>query len=277
MLRKATPQDMDALVRFRCDVFGGSPEAAAGWLQHIAGLDNILLVLPEEDGADPAAMLGALPVECLGRQGVLFSGMATRPDWQGRGLMAKLIDGCLRAYAADGCEFAVTAQVSAHNAQTLASLGFQSAFPLRVVDKQITRNLWAQAEFDNLTVRRLTDLRLRFQPGCVCLPEASMAETMTQMYRRGVTALSTERGYGLYYQANGILQFVELQAENDHSADILLQAAREKTGAERARLILSENQSLYLGEGRRCSYAMIRFLKEPFSVRNGYFRLLSGE
>ena len=47
MLRKATPQDMDALVRFRCDVFGGSPEAAAGWLQHIAGLDNILLVLPE--------------------------------------------------------------------------------------------------------------------------------------------------------------------------------------------------------------------------------------
>ena len=57
-------------------------------------------------------------------------------------------------------------------------------------------------------------------------------------------------------------------------ADVLLQAAREKTGATRASLLLAENQSLYLGAGKRCSYGMICFLSKPFPVTDVYFRLL---
>ena len=58
-----------------------------------------------------------------------------------------------------------------------------------------------------------------------------MNETMTQLYRRGLTVVSTRRGYGLYFTKGDTLQFLELQADNDHCADQLLQAAREKTGA----------------------------------------------
>lgn len=90
-----------------------------------------------------------------------------------------------------------------------------------------------------------------------------MNETMTQLYRRGLTVVSTRRGYGLYFTKGDTLQFLELQADNDHCADQLLQAAREKTGAANARILLAENQTLYLGSGRRCGYGMIAFLGLP--------------
>ena len=70
------------------------------------------------------------------------------------------------------------------------------------------------------------------------------------------------------------MQFIELQADNDHCADQLLQAAREKTGAENARVLLAENQTLYLGAGRRCGYGMIAFLRGEFPVTDVYFRML---
>ena len=279
MVRKATQEDIDALVAFRCASFGGTKSDAAAWLQNIAGLENIFLVVPDSAGKEepPAAMLCALPVTCLRYKGILLCGMLTQPVWQGHGLMSKLISGVLRAFGAGDCDFAVTAQVSARNVETLTGLGFEGAFSLRVIEKPIARNLWAQAEFDNLTVKRLAEIRLRYQPGCICLPDTVMAQTMTQLYARGITLVSSERGYGLYYQQREALQFIELQADNDHSADRLLQAAREKTGIENAHLILAESQALYLGEGRRCGYAMIRFLKTPFPVRDAYFRLLLGE
>ena len=101
-----------------------------------------------------------------------------------------------------------------------------------------------------------------------------MNEMMTQLYRRGLTVVSDRRGYGLYYTKGDTLQFIELQADNDHCADQLLQAAREKTGAENARVLLAENQTLYLGAGRRCGYGMISFLHGEFPVTDVYFRML---
>ena len=101
--------------------------------------------------------------------------------------------------------------------------------------------------FDSLTVHKLVEMRHIYQPGCICLPEQAMNEIMTQLYRRGLTVVSNRRGYGLYYTKGDTLQFLELQADNDHCADLLLQAAREKTGAQNARILLAENQTLYLG------------------------------
>ena len=101
-----------------------------------------------------------------------------------------------------------------------------------------------------------------------------MNTMITRLYRRGMTIVSNQRGYGLYCQEKDELLFMELQADNDHSADILLQAAREHTGLTNARLLLAENQFLYLGEGKRCGYGMICYLGQPFPVTDVYFRLL---
>ena len=48
----------------------------------------------------------------------------------------------------------------------------------------------------------------------------------------------------------------------------------EHTGLTKARLLLAENQFLYLGEGKRCGYGMICYLGQPFPVTDVYFRLL---
>ena len=158
----------------------------------------------------------------------------------------------------------------------LSTLGYTQLM-VRAAQKilqDIRRDLFAQAAFDSLTVHKLLERRHIYQPGCISLPEEAMNETMTQLYRRVLTVLSTRRGYGLYFTKGDTLQFLELQADNDHCADQLLQAAREKTGAANARILLAENQTLYLGSGRRCGYGMIAFLGRPFSVTDAYFRML---
>lgn len=277
VLRKAAPQDVETLAQLRAQAFNTDLEEARSWLQNIAGLDNVLVL--ERAGAEgepgiPAALLGAVPVECGHRRGVWFCGMLTRPELRGRGLMNRLMDTCLRAYAAGGYDFAVAVPETPRVSQSLKKLEFKSAFPLRLVRKPIERNLRAVAEFDNLTVRRLIDARMRYQPACISLPDATVTEMVTRLYRKGMTIVSNQRGYGLFCQQGDVLQVMELQADNDHCADVLLQAAREKTGAEYASILLAENQTLYLGAGKRCGYGMIRFLNEPFPITDVYFRLL---
>lgn len=271
MLRIAAAEDLTALTRLRRAATGDSAEDAAGWLQRVAGLENILLL--EKPGAPPALMLAAVPVHYAHRKGIWFTGLAADKGVPADKLLPRLLEGALRAFAENGCDFAVMTPDTAADASHLADLGFKNLLPLRVVSKPIRRNLLAQAQFDSLTVRHLMERRLRCQPGCITLPETAMNEMMTQLYRRGLTVVSDRRGYGLYYTKGDTLQFIELQADNDHCADQLLQAAREKTGAENARVLLAENQTLYLGAGRRCGYGMIAFLHGEFPVTDVYFQI----
>ena len=247
MLCKATEADLEQMVAFRRKTYGGTRQDALDWLCGIVRLDNILILARDPaPGAKsiPAAMIGAVPVECGHHHGVWLCCMATDPSLQGRGLMPKLLATCLRAFSAKGCDFAVAAPQSTRAAKAFSQLNFQGRFPLR------------------------------YQPACIALPESSMNTMITRLYRRGMTIVSNQRGYGLYCQEKDELLFMELQADNDHSADILLQAAREHTGLTKARLLLAENQFLYLGEGKRCGYGMICYLGQPFPVTDVYFRLL---
>lgn len=272
MVRTADTDDLEALVDLRCARYGDSREDAAGWLQNVAGLEHILVL--QQPGQVPAAMLATVPVQYSHRQGIWFCGGAAAEGVSMEGLLPKLLSGCLRAFASKEYDFAVLAPENAREAQSLEALGFRNLLPMRVLQKPIQRNLLAQAEFDSLTVRHLLEMRMRCQPGCITLPETAMNEVMTQLYRRGLTVVSNRRGYGLYFTNGNELQFLELQADNDYCADTLLQAAREKTGAEKARILLAENQTLYLGAGRRCGYGMIAFLRGEFPVTDVYFRML---
>lgn len=272
MVRMAVAEDLPALVRLRSARYGDSPADAAGWLQNVAGLEHVF-VLEQQPGL-PAAMLAAVPVQYTHRKGIWFCGAAASESISIQALLPRLLSGCLRAFGAKQYDFAVLAPENGQEAGALEELGFRNLLPMRVLQKPIARNLLAQAEFDSLTVRHLLEMRMRCQPGCITLPETAMNEVMTQLYRRGLTVVSNRRGYGLYFAKGTELQFLELQADNDYCADTLLQAAREKTGAERARILLAENQTLYLGAGRRCGYGMIAFLRSEFPVTDVYFRML---
>ena len=175
MLCKATEADLEQMVAFRRKTYGGTRQDALDWLCGIVGLDNILILARDPGpGAKPipAAMIGAVPVECGHHHGVWLCCMATDPSLQGRGLMPKLLATCLRAFSAKGCDFAVAAPQSTRAAKAFSQLNFQGRFPLRIIRKPIEHNLWARAEFDNLTVRKLIDTRMRYQPACIALPES---------------------------------------------------------------------------------------------------------
>ena len=68
---------------------------------------------------------------------------------------------------------------------------------------------------------------------------------------------------------------VELMAEDDRSAEKLMEAAREKEViVEKAVITVGAAQNLFLGEGTRQDYGMIRFEGEPFDVSESYMRLM---
>ena len=137
------------------------------------------------------------------------------------------------------------------------------------------RNLWSQAEFDSVTARKLCELRERFYPDTVQFPPERMAVVLTDLYARGATIVSSEKGYGIYFRREDTLYFVELMAEDDRSAEVLMEAAREKEViVERAVITVGAAQNLFLGEGTRQDYGMIRFDAEPFDVEESYMRLM---
>ena len=71
MLRKATADDLPALTALRCGAAKANPVDAAGWLQNVAGLENILVL---EKNGQPAAMLAAVPANTSG------AGLTIRPS-----------------------------------------------------------------------------------------------------------------------------------------------------------------------------------------------------
>ena len=107
------------------------------------------------------------------------------------------------------------------------------------------------------------------------LRNLDMPVVLTDLYARGATIVSNEKGYGIYFRREDTLYFVELMAEDDRSAEVLMEAAREKEViVERAVITVGAAQNLFLGEGTRQDYGMIRFDAEPFDVEESYMRLM---
>ena len=102
-----------------------------------------------------------------------------------------------------------------------------------------------------------------------------MAVVLGDLYSRGATIVSSERGYGIYFRREDTLYFVEMMAENDRAAEVLMEAAREKEViVEKAVITVGAAQNLFLGEGTRQEYGLIRFEGEPFDVSESYMRLM---
>ena len=272
MFRVMQPADLPALTALWQEVFGDSAEFAKTALGQFAGADNVFVA--EEDGA-AAGLLCAVPVSCRGRKGAYLYGVATRPEYRGRGLAAGLMEHAAGQLRARGAEFLALVPAQQSLFDYYAAHGFQKAFGLRRITRPVRRNLWAQAEFDTATAKKLCELRAKFCPDSVQLAPAQMIVVLTDLYRQGVTVVSSEGGYGLYFRKGETLEFLELQAEGDRAAENLMEAAREKEViVEKAVITVGAAQTLFSGEGLREDYGMVRFLAEPFDVSETYMRLM---
>ena len=242
MYRLMQPSDEAAVVALWQKERGDSAEFIKTALEKFAGAENIYVA--EENDEIVAAAL-AVPVTLKGRSGSYLYGLCG----QGSLILAGLVDYLCAQQKLRGAGFTVAVPAGQEQAALLENKGFQRAFALRCLPREVSRNLWSQAEFDSVTARKLCELR--------------------------ATIVSNEKGYGIYFRREDTLYFVELMADDDRSAEVLMEAAREKEViVERAVITVGAAQNLFLGEGTRQDYGMIRFDAEPFDVEESYMRLM---
>ena len=244
MYRLMQPSDKAAVLALWQRERGESEEFAANAVERFAGQQNVYVA--EENDAIAAVAL-AVPVTLQGRQGSYLYGLCG----QGSLILAGLLDYLCAQQKLRGAGFTVAVPATPEQAALLQDKGFARAFALRCL------------------------LREKFWPDTVQFTPERMAVVLGDLYSRGATIVANERGYGVYFRKEDTLYFVELMAEDDRAAEVLMEAAREKEViVEKAVITVGAAQSLFLGEGTRQEYGMIRFDGEPFDVSESYMRLM---
>lgn len=268
MYRLMQPSDWAEVLALWQAQRGDTEEFIRGVVERFAGVQNVY-VAEENDHIEAVAL--AVPVTLQGRPGSYLFGLCG----QGSLLLAGLVDTLCAQQKLRGAGFVVAVPTSPEQSTLLQDKGFQKAFALRCLPREVERNLWSQAEFDSVTAKKLCELRAKYWPDTVQLPPEQMGEVLRDLYSRGATIVSSEQGYGIYFRREDTLYFVEMMAENDRAAEVLMEAAREKEViVEKAVITVGAAQNLFLGEGTRQEYGLIRFEGEPFDVSESYMRLM---
>ena len=268
MYRLMQPSDQAAVLALWQSQRGDTEEFARNAVERFAGEQNVYVA---EENDEIVAVALAVPVTLQGRTGSYLYGLCG----QGSLILAGLLDYLCAQQKLRGAGFTVAVPTGAEQAALLQDKGFARAFALRCLPREVDRNLWSQADFDSVTAKKLCELRQRFWSDTVQLSPDRMAVVLGDLYSRGATIVSSEQGYGIYFRKEDTLYFVELQADNDRAAEVLMEAAREKEViVEKAVITVGAAQPLFLGEGTRQEYGMIRFDAEPFDVSESYLRLM---
>ena len=267
MYRLMQPGDKPAILSLWQSQRNESEEFAKKVIEQFAGEQNVYVA---EENDKIAAVALAVPVMLQGRSGTYLYGLCG----EGSLILAGLLDYLCAQQKLRGAGFTV-AVPAPQQAGLLLDKGFVRAFPLRCLHREVERNLWSQAEFDSVTAKKLCELRERFWPDTVQFSPERMAVVVGDLYSAGATIVANDHGYGIYFRQGDTLYFVELQADGDRAAEVLMEAAREKEViVEKAVITVGAAQPLFLGEGTRQDYGMIRFDGEAFDVSESYMRLM---
>lgn len=270
MIRLMQPEDLPAMKTLWDAAFGVGDDVESV-IRDFAGMTHAWV--DERDG-QIAAMLLTPPVQLGSHKGVYLCGLATAKEWQKKGIATAMMKHVLDLLAQVGVEFAALIPENESLVPFYEARGFQKAFARRSLERPLTRNLWSRAEFDTVPVRSMSDLRVKFCPKTVQFTAEATAWCVADLYKRGMTVVSNDGGYGMYLRKGDCLHFAELMAKSDDAVTCLLQAVREReVVAERAVFTVPDDSSLFLGEGRRYYHGMIRFLAQPFDLEGSYLGL----
>lgn len=271
MIRLMQTGDLPFMKELWQEAFGEAQEEAERVITRFAGETHAWV--DEQDGQITAMALTP-PVQIGQHKGVYLCGLATAKNWQKRGIATEMLKHIADLLVQVGVEFIALIPENEQLFSFYEKRGYMPAFPRRKMELPLRRNLWSQAEFDTVPVRAIGELRTKFCPNVVQLSQDAMLETMTDLYARGITVVSNENGYGMYFREDNNLRFVELMAYNDKAVKCILEAAREREViAEQATFTVPDEGTLFLGEGSRYMHGMIHFLGQPFDVSDSYLGL----
>ena len=170
MYRLMQPSDEAAVLALWQSQHHDTEDFAKMVLERFAGVQNIYVA--DENDAIVAAAL-AVPVTLQGRTGNYLCLCG-----EGSLLLAGLLDTLCAQQKLRGAGFVVAVPASPEQSTLLQDKGFQKAFALRCLPREVERNLWSQAEFDSVTAKKLCELRAKYWPDTVQLPPEQMGEVL---------------------------------------------------------------------------------------------------
>lgn len=146
MYRLMQPSDWAEVLALWQAQRGDTEEFVRGAVERFAGVQNVY-VAEENDHIEAVAL--AVPVTLQGRPGSYLFGLCG----QGSLLLAGLVDTLCAQQKLRGAGFVVAVPASPEQSTLLQDKGFQKAFALRCLPREVERNLWSQAEFDSVTAK----------------------------------------------------------------------------------------------------------------------------
>lgn len=187
----------------------------------------------------------AANVSSNGKNGHYLFGGATVPEFQNNGYFTQVL-----TFAKSNLKGDFIFVLQNEHDEFYKKLGFENAFAMRKTSREIKRNLWAVAEFDTVTAKKLSTLRQKYILNNFIIPEKPTA-LLTGLYSQGITSAETSNAYALYYRQKETLEVVELYAETDNDAMYLLEAMANHEGRNFANIFLSNDNTVFAGEGRK--------------------------
>lgn len=291
MIRKAEKEDLPALAELEKEAFGDSDAFCRLVFESFAGLGHIWL--DEQDGA-PVCMALAVPCSIAGVPGAYLYALATRRARRGQGLMSAMLERLKQEGRACGWGFLCLVPADEKLADYYKARGFETAFYRQQYSVPIRRDLLAVAEFDDITVAMLPQLRADLcRAPAVELGHGSLAAMLTDYYSAGGCTVRTQDAYGFFRVRSplvrstslqdasaqgasaqgGTLLFDEFFARDEQSANELLQACREKTGCTEASILTDDGNLTCYGSGHRLPYGMWCLLG-PAPARQAYLGMM---
>ena len=258
---KATPQDIPAVRELWKYMFDDGTAGFCDFVFSQCKAEDIYIVKNNEKVA--SMLISMAEMEYKSQKGFYLYSACTHPDYQGKGYMKQLVQYALEDQASMGRSFCMLKPAGETLFSYWKKLGFDNVTQVRKAEVEIKKNIWTNARFDIVTASRFKVLRNKFCNENILHYTPKGYETFAYShYASGGSTVETEDGYGVYYVEGDTMRFVELMATSTLNAIKILQAARERTGCEKATVYLSPMSDLFLGEGKTCDWCMIKGISD---------------
>ena len=206
-------------------------------------------------------LMAAAVLEYNGKKGFYLYSACTDTGFRGRGYMKGLVAYAIEDQAAKGRSFCVLKASAGNMDDFWEKQGFDKTVYMRKAEIEVKRNIWQKADFDIVTASRFRRIREKnTEEKVVHYTPESYGSYTAYMYTCGGSTAENEGAYRVYFEENNRLVVKEILARSAHDAMKLLQAIRERTGYETATVYLSDNSSLFLGEGSKEAVYMTKGL-----------------
>ncbi|MBR5521245.1 MAG: GNAT family N-acetyltransferase [Oscillospiraceae bacterium] len=248
-ITKAAIQDIPQIKQLWNFRFNNKNSAMFDFLMSVIKTEDIYIA---KDGENLAAMVFVpAELEYNNQKGFYICTGCTAPEYADDECLAQLVEYVQEDRKNRNQTFCVMAAGDELLAAVARKTGFDGQISHRVFDIDIKKNIWQSADFDIITASRFRPSRENFcDEDIVHYTPDSYGRYTRYMYTSGGSTAENKGACAVYYTADTNLLVKEITAISTTHAMQLLQAIRERTGCETATVHLSENSSLFLGEGK---------------------------